>query len=351
MSEFDDLLLRHVASFSQLLGSPVERLDRLGGGGNSQVYRVVCCDGRRFAGKAYFRRPADNRNSLQTEFSALQFLWQQGIRAVPRPLNADAATGYAVYEYIEGERCPADTITASDIDVAVAFLASLDRVKHRPGSDTLGPAAEACFSAKAIVDNLRQRLARLDALPREPESYRLLHEFLDGTLVPTIDIFTEACAKRLASYGSAFDRVLSQDERVLSPSDFGFHNALRRANGEIAFVDFEYFGWDDPAKMVSDFLLHPAMTLSRDLGRRFCEGVFREFGALPHLAPRVGCVYYLFGLKWCLIMLNEFLPADLSRRDFAAGRRMDRGAVQTTQLAKARNMLTRLVDEFHSHSF
>ena len=52
---------------------------------------------------------------------------------------------------------------------------------------------------------------------------------------------------------------LPVEQRTLSPSDFGFHNALRRPDGRVVFLDLEYFGWDDPAKMISDFLLHPAL--------------------------------------------------------------------------------------------
>ena len=57
--------------------------------------------------------------------------------------------------------------------------------------------------------------------------------------------------------------------RSLSPSDFGFHNALLEADGRLTFVDFEYFGWDDPVKIVADVMLHPGMGLSADHGRRF----------------------------------------------------------------------------------
>ena len=58
-----------------------------------------------------------------------------------------------------------------------------------------------------------------------------------------------------------FKRILPKSERCLSPSDFGFHNAICDVNGVYHFVDFEYFGWDDPAKMICDFILHPGMDL------------------------------------------------------------------------------------------
>src|SRR6266480_4587472 len=71
--------------------------------------------------------------------------------------------------------------------------------------------------------------------------------------------------------------ALPQASRILSPSDFGFHNAIRRPDGTLAFVDFEYFGWDDPAKTIVDFLLHPGMSVADTLKRRFAAAVEAAF--------------------------------------------------------------------------
>ena len=57
-------------------------------------------------------------------------------------------------------------------------------------------------------------------------------------------------------------------------------------------------------------------------------------------------VYPLFGLKWCLIFLNEFLPDQLLRRRFAAVAASDRAGLQMQQLAKSRQMLNRLRHEY-----
>jgi adenylate kinase len=53
----------------------------------------------------------------------------------------------------------------------------------------------------------------------------------------------------------------------------------------------------------------------------------------------------MFGLKWCLILLNEFLPAQLLRRRFAGMSDRDREARQTEQLAKAQSMLSMVLAE------
>jgi hypothetical protein len=93
--------------------------------------------------------------------------------------------------------------------------------------------------------------------------------------------------------------------------------------------------------MMSDFLLHPAMNLSLDLKKRFVSAVLRRFADFPGLSVRLESVYPLFGLKWCMIVLNEFLPAELLRRRFAATAGVDRSVVQARQLEKARKMLRR----------
>ena len=58
----------------------------------------------------------------------------------------------------------------------------------------------------------------------------------------------------------------------------GSNDALRQTDGRLRYVDFDYFGWDDPAKLTADFLLHPAMQLSADDRSGF---VRRMMAALP----------------------------------------------------------------------
>ena len=316
----------HSGAFSRLLGQPVTDLEWIGGGGNSRIYKLPgpC------AGKVYF-----SRHRLETEFAALQFLWRHGVHCVPQPMAADAASNLAVYEFIDGAKFTAHDVTDEDIDVAVDFLATLKRLASEPDAVRLPPAAEACFTVQAIIENLRGRLSRLVATPA-------LKQFLEGGLCPMLE--------RLAAKAPV-ETELALERRTLSPSDFGFHNALRRPDGSLVFLDFEYFGWDDPAKTVCDFLLHPALELPERLRHRFAVGMYRRFSGNKSLAKRVETVYPLFGLKWCLIMLNEFVPEDLRRRGFASGGSLDRGAAQARQLQKAWRMLARIEREHEAFPY
>src|SRR5215831_16092946 len=98
--------------------------------------------------------------------------------------------------------------------------------------------------------------------------------------------------------------------------------------------------------MIAVFLLHPAMNLSASARRLFTSALLRHFADWPRLLPRLEALYPLFGLKWCMIMLNEFLPEALLRRQFAAITPAEHTALQLEQLAKARNMLNAIHSEY-----
>jgi hypothetical protein len=97
-------------------------------------------------------------------------------------------------------------------------------------------------------------------------------------------------------------------ERCLSPSDFGFHNTLRQSDGTLRFLDFEYAGWDDPAKTIIDFCNQPDRLLPVELARVFRERSTSAFPSPRSLQNRVAILEPLYQLKWACICLNNFLP-------------------------------------------
>ncbi len=115
------------------------------------------------------------------------------------------------------------------------------------------------------------------------------------------------------------------------PSDFGFHNSLRRRDGSLAFIDFEYFGWDDPVKLIADILLHPDKMLSPPQRKRLRQAAGRQYGEDATFFLRLDAYLPLFGVRWVLIMLNEFIPARWQLRMLA-------GDVVSWQNAKVRQL-------------
>jgi hypothetical protein len=265
---------------------------------------------------------------------------------VPEPIASDSAVGCAIYEFIEGERVAETGVRDGDVQAAAAFLGRLRDLGASREGRGFGPASEACFSGAEIEENILLRRERLAKTEGSTEALAAMNSFLARELTPAMERILPWSRQRLLAAGMDREKAISATESTLSPSDFGFHNALRQPDGTIIFLDFEYFGWDDPAKMISDFLLHPAMDLSFERQRMFGTAILGRFSENRDLARRVEAVYPLFGIKWCFILLNEFLPDDLKRREFASGVELDRDALQMKQLSKAKQMLTRICNEY-----
>jgi len=320
---------RPIEIAERLVGAPIDALDPVGGGRNSRVYHVRSARGA-FALKQYPSRDEDPRDRLGAEWRALDLMARHGIDNVPRALAADAGQGFVLLSWLEG--AAPGPIGVADIDQAARFLAQIHAVRGDPAAAGIGPASEACLSGPEIRRQIGQRLDRLLAVPSGEDR---LHRFLIGPFAALNErLFAQAA-------NDDFDAVLPVDRRCLVPSDFGFHNSLRRADGTLVFFDFEYFGWDDPVKLTADIMLHPGTTLTPGLVQRFRRAAETLYGEDPGFRARLAAFLPLFGLRWVLILLNEFLP-DRWQRRVAAGAVEDWETAKQRQLARARSLLAQL---------
>lgn len=318
------------------------RATRLPGGRNSRIYRLDQ-GGRSLALKRYHRHPGDPRDRLGVEFAALSHLTAHGFDCVPRPIWMDAGANLGLYSFIEGRPCPAAMIPAA-LRQAAGFVARLHALSGHPDSRGFGPASEACFSLADIAANLERRLDRLLRAPGG-KRHEAMRRFLENGPLPARSELLERGRGILARAGLDPDDPLPQAERCLSPSDFGLHNALVAGDGTVFFLDFEYFGFDDPVKLAADFLLHPAMTVPPADRLAFAREMLDRFSPRPAVLARFRACLPLYGLAWCLILLGEFLAPELSRRDFSGAAADSRDALLSRQLAASRAMLDRALRE------
>jgi hypothetical protein len=323
-----------------LVGSAVELSRVFGGGRNSRIWRVRSSAGV-FALKQYPPRHDDPRDRLSTEIGALRLMEDHRVDTVPRVVGVDDQHGYALLSWIDGAEVV--DIGDDDIDAAVAFLGAIHGLRAAPCSAAQPLAAEACLSGREILRQIEERLTKLQSVT-SPE--KELIDFLEYSFAPRFANWAAAARILAGQAGLDFDGELPQEWRSLVPSDFGFHNSLRRSDGSLAFVDFEYFGWDDPVKMTADILLHPGRTLPSAPRARFRQAATRLYGADDTaFARRLSAYLPLFGCRWVLIMLNEFIP-ELWRRRTLAGDSGSWSEAKTRQLGKARDFLAALPEKF-----
>lgn len=330
-----------VADLLALAGKEVGEclIEDCAGGGNNRVFRVRTGTAD-YAAKWYYRHPADTRDRLKAEYEFLEYARRIGCRQVPQPLAALPERGLALYEFVDGRKLVPGEIGAWHVDQAAEFVSVLNGRDRFTLGARLSDASEARFSVTGHVDTVRGRVERLAGIDgEEPEDVearavvteigRLLSHHVDEVMRSVRDRGEDASAE------------LATTARRISPSDFGFHNVVVRPSGELCFLDFEYAGWDDPAKLVNDFFWQPAVPVPAEHYERFLDRCVRDADDAAELAARARLLRPLFGLKWCCIVLNEFLPVSAQRRRFA-GLGTDQTARKRAQLAKARHLIESL---------
>ena len=320
----------------ELTGGAVKVSHPLSGGGrNSRIWHVRF-GAREFALKHYPPTQNDPRDRLSAEVGALRLMALYQIDTVPRVIAVDERRGYALLSWIDGREVV--DVSDADIDAAVAFLAAIHDLRATPQAAAQPLAAEACLSGEEIERQIKQRLAGLrDAARSETE----LTDFIEHSFLAEFDELRRQARVKMKAAALDFSAELPQEWRGLAPSDFGFHNSLRRSDGSLAFFDFEYFGWDDPVKLTADILLHPGQSLSTPQRARFRRAAVGLYGSDPGFATRLAAYLPLFGLRWVLILLNEFIPERWHRRVLAGDGRSWSEA-KARQLTSAREFLARL---------
>lgn len=277
----------------RLLGESVSAVAAAREGQNSRVYRIETRAGP-LALKSYPARTGDTRPRAEAEWAALTFLRSHGLASAPRPVARDPEGAFLVMEWIEG--APVDQPDAGDIAHAARFVADIFTLSELPEAAAFPPASEACLSAAEIVRQIEKRLALLEPAPESE-----LKTFLAETVRPA---FLQAKAYLAAEVAGG--RELAPELRRLIPADFGFHNALREADGALRYIDFDYFGWDDPVKLTADFILHPAMRLAPDDRQTFKQAMIAALPSDTAFEARLRRHLPLYALRWALIVLNPF---------------------------------------------
>jgi hypothetical protein len=250
---------------------------------------------------------------------------------------------------VPGRRIAPGEVTAAHLDAAVDFIIAVNRP---PRAATAVPiASEACFTLADHVATVERRVQRLGAIDPDAPLREAAERFVTTDLEPvwaTVRRRIEAVAGRI---GLDFDAQLAPEDVVISPSDFGFHNALlQHAAGQepagqgrarLTFIDFEYAGRDDPAKLICDFFCQPQVPVPPWHFDRFVGRVLAGLGLGQSHESRCRLLLDAYRIKWACIMLNDFLRLGAARRAFADGRAREERCAD--QLARAIEAIGALV--------
>ena len=309
-------------------------LELIKGRGNSRIYKLNFINSQHGVLKVYPDRQLDRRKRIETEFTAIDLLGKAGL-SVPKALAMDTDTNWAVYSWVEGTPRECDD---TFIEEAANFIQKLNILsKDNTSLKNVSLASEACLSGAELERQINDRFILLKSISDEK-----LHIFLDEVFHP-IYINNIKIAKSIM--GTEYETSIPLSLQIISPSDFGSHNAIKDLSGKTIFIDFEYFGWDDPVKLISDFYWHPAMNLTDKQQNLWINRIKNIFSNHIDFDKRLTAYLTIFGLRWCLILLNEFLPNRMNQRIHADNNKATEvNEIKLKQLEKSNTLINKIIN-------
>ncbi len=290
--------------------------------GNNRVFRVEA-GAAPFLVKEYVQHPGDPRDRYYTERVFYSYLWTIGNRQIPEPLRWLPEERLACFEFLAGNK---PTIATRELmEGALRFFFAINEPSQSASAVEIPSASEACFSMDEHIRCIERRVLRLNDIAPQTEFHEAAIQFAQDKIHPTWSRVRQRLEQNTHP-------VLTQNQRCLSPSDFGFHNSIVELNGTPRFFDFEYAGWDDPAKTVCDFFCQPTVPLPIGWLSDFTAPVAVFFKS-EAFARRVELLLPAYQIKWCCIILNDFLSVGEHRRAFS-NPNMDRTQRLRDQIAK-----------------
>ena len=324
-------LLKQVGNFTSAFSIvPFKRL------GNNRTY-IIESGGVKYFAKHFFQNKDDLRDRFSAELNFVKYAVIAAPGFTPRILAVDPVYKLILSEFIIGTPLIKNKIGENEVMQAAAFFRQLNNQELISLASDLQNASEACFSVSDHLALIQGRISHLESIFPESEQDRKALKTtanLRGVWNRlTEDIYAICHRERLN-----INEELPADARVISPSDFGFHNSLMKEDGKIIFLDFEYAGWDDPTKMLGDFFGQIQVPVPKEFFAHFMQLTFSDLPGSNSLKNRAEILRPLFQIKWACIALNVFLPIHLARRRFSDSE-VNIKVLKEEQLVKAENIL------------
>lgn len=270
---------------------------------NSNVKKIIFTNSEKVVLKEYREDP--NRDRLLSEQLALNYIKSFAKNKSADWLFANPQKRLAILSFIEGQ--PNPKIQKNELRYFTEFQINLDRHKNKLAAASLIDAADACFCAKDLISQIQKRITIITAKASHLDNVAKL---LNTVIIPRFTSICDLVEKNLLDLGIPLDKQIPKSWRTIIASDFGSHNSIKVFSGELVFIDFEYFGWDDPITGIANFATHPNMNASEAIKKDYEALMLDYFRFIPYMTQRYFSLKPLFIIRWALIMLNTLAQSD-----------------------------------------
>lgn len=299
------------------LGAP-SSFQALKGTRNNRLFEVKLKSGENFILKQYFTSTGAARAS--NEYQASQLLWNAGIHSIPQPIFIDSSATMALYTKIPGTRLSDKEIGPQHIEQAGDFIVRLFQLAREqqssPNRGGVGKAYAARLALGDYLEGINNRLSEIQASLTDCPHGEDVDDFLQKEFLPLQKKIFARFHEDVRQAGLSLQEI-QEEQLILSPSDFGFHNMLVDSNDTVHFLDLEYFGWDDPAKVLADFFHSLGQSISWELKWHFLDHVCSKLPCGAAIRKRWKIIVDVIALEWILIALNVVVREIRERKIFA----------------------------------
>jgi hypothetical protein len=319
--------------------SSLSSIQLLPSSGNNRIYKIKMKDGSDYAVKQYLRLKEDSRPRLEAEYSHLNALWKLEFQNIPQPILKEG--NWAVYSLIEG--ASVKSIGLAEIDEILSFILRLSDASSGLREFSILPGSDSRSCLGDYVDQIESRYNRLAEGANTSGLEKEINDFLEQKILPHKEFIFSKFYDSIESLGWDLRSPFQEEQQMFSPSDLGFHNILASATekGRLFFLDFEYSGWDDPAKLLADFFHHVGQNVTWEHKWYLLERFAAHRKQDPNFLRRWETVIDMIGLEWVLIVLNVIDPKEMKRKRFA-NTNLDPTDLIKTRLSKAGQMINEM---------
>lgn len=281
-------------------------------GMNNQLFKLTDTKSKTYLLKQYVQ---DDRNRLWREFNAIKFFKKHKFKNVPRAIWQNPKNHAAIYSFEPGSTKKVKELNSADMIKMANFLVRLHAISLKFVKIEFPPAVMACFSIEDYIKNIDFRLTKF--LEHMSNPHPLIGKKIDKFKLSTL--FEKLKNQTLADLNEKeIKNKLPKSNQRLCPADFGPHNMLVDNFGNECFIDFEYFGMDDPARVLANFQVHDrSFSIDNKLKQLFRNHYLESIKASSEFKKHLSLIEAIISIEWLSIYLWSITPEKIAHRKFS----------------------------------
>ena len=261
------------------------KIKSISNGVNSNVYII---DDKKYILK-FYRSDNNQPNRLERENHALELFDKYKIDNVPKIIDISKEHNCCLMSYLEGQAV--NNFKPEYLSQFAFFYKKILQISYTEKQKYF-ESIDSCPTLNLLFEQINKRITSL-----EKENDTNLKSVLKK-----LNLFIEVLEKSINP--SYYNNLRTE----LSIVDFGINNVIIN-NNKLFFIDFEFFGLDNPIHLISDTIAHPANNLNLQDQIIFLENLIKSHTNTEEIINAFNGTNILFDIKWCLIMLNPFLSS------------------------------------------